>query len=285
MVLTPFFWKDYSNDITVGRIMAEKNNDLYREKRRSDSARAVEAKGDPAKKDSFLAEEQVHILKLTSVILKKGITMSDDEYSVALIAASEAIDTYDPAKNSDFWSYAALVIRNRLADLYRRESRSLEFAVSPHAFEGNAEADDPEFSISVEIKEKITVKSLGVNTALADEMKALEQELKEFGISYADLVSCSPKSKKTKAGCAEVLKLIFLPPPLVEAVKRTKKLPVTEIQKKGKADRKLMERHRKYLIAATVILAGDYPKLSEYLKDIKPYVANIINFEERRIGS
>ena len=63
-----------------------------------------------------------------------------------------------------------------------------------------------------------------MNTALANEMKALEQELKEFGISYADLVSCSPKSKKTKAGCAEVLKLIFLPPPLVEAVKRTKKL-------------------------------------------------------------
>lgn len=265
--------------------MAEKNNDLYREKRRSDSARAVEAKGDPAKKDSFLAEEQVHILKLTSVILKKGVTMSDDEYSVALIAASEAIDTYDPAKNSDFWSYAALVIRNRLADLYRRESRSLEVSVSPHAFEGSTQADDPEFSVSLEIKEKITVKSLGVNSDLADEMKALEEELGKFGISFSDLVSCSPKSKKTKAGCADVIRLIFFPPPLADLVKRTGKLPATEIRNRGKADKKLMERHRKYLIAATVILSGDYPGLSEYLKDLKPCVSNIINFEERRIGS
>ncbi|MCR5651265.1 MAG: hypothetical protein K6F86_08815 [Lachnospiraceae bacterium] len=265
--------------------MADKENDVYKEKRRADSARAVEAKNDPAGKDAFLAEEQVHILKLASVILKKGITMSDDEYSVALIATSEAIDTYDPEKNSDFWSYAALVIRNRLADLYRRESRSLEFSVSPHAFEGNTDADDPEFGISVEIKEKITVRSLGVNTALADEMKALGDELKAFGISFSDLVSCSPKSKKTKAGCADVIKLIFLPPPLYETVKRTGKLPAAEIRQRGKADKKLMERHRKYLIAATVILSGDYPRLAEYLKDLKPYVANIINFEERRIGS
>ncbi len=265
--------------------MSDKKDDQYREKRRTDSARAVEAKNDPSKKDSFLAEEQVHILKLASVILKKGITMSDDEYSVALIATSEAIDSYDPEKNNDFWSYAALVIRNRLADLYRRESRSLELSVSPHAFEGNTDIDDPEFGISVEIKEKITVRSLGVNSALADEMKALEQELREFGISYSDLVSCSPKSKKTKIGCADVIKLIFMPPPLVETVKRTGKIPVSEIINRGKADKKLMERHRKYLIAATVILSGDYPKLSEYLKDLKPYVANIINFEERRIGS
>ena len=265
--------------------MSDKKDDLYREKRRADSARAVEAKSNPSKKDSFLAEEQVHILKLASVILKKGVTMSDDEYSVALIATSEAIDSYDPEKNSDFWSYAALVIRNRLADLYRRESRSFELSVSPQAFEGGTEPEDPEFGISVEIKEKITIRSLGVNTALADEMKALEQELKEFGISYSDLVSCSPKSKKTRIGCAEVLKLIFLPPPLVGTVKKTGKIPVTEIMTRGKADKKLMERHRKYLIAATVILSGDYPKLSEYLKELKPYVENIINFEDRRIGS
>ena len=76
-----------------------------------------------------------------------------------------------------------------------------------------------------------------------------------------------------------------MPPPLYENLKKTGKLPASEIRARGKADKKLMERHRKYLIAATVILSGDYPKLSEYLKDLKPYVANIINFEERRSGS
>ncbi len=210
--------------------------------------------------------------------------MSDDEFSIALLAVSEAIDSYDPAKN-DFWAYSAMIIRNRLADLYRKESRSKEFSVSPDAIDGNTVQDDPEFAVSLEIGEKIRVKSLGVDQGLKEEMESFEEEIGRYGIGMEDLVESSPKSRKTREGCAGVLRLIFMPPPLTELLKKSKKLPITEILARGNADRKLMERHRKYLIAAAVILEGDYPQLSEYLKYLKPDVGKIINFEERRIGS
>ncbi len=264
--------------------MTSKTGDPFEEKRLLDSRLAAEAKSDPSKKERFLADEQVHILKLTSVILRKSITMSDDEFSVSLMATSEAIDSYDPERN-DFWPYAGLVIRNRLADYYRKESRSKEVVVAPGTFDGEGDPEEDRSAVSLEVREKITVRSLGVSSGLKDEMQAFEEEIGRYGISFEDLVTCSPKSQKTRKGCADVIRMIFLPPPLVSLVKRSGKLPISEILKRGDTDRKLMDRHRKYLIAATVILSGDYPKLSEYLKYMKPDLKNIIDFEERRIGS
>ncbi len=252
--------------------------------RKEENLRVVEAKTDRQKKESFLADSQDHIIRLTSVILKRTVTKSDDEYSVALIATSDAIDSYDPERN-DFWSYAAYVIRNRLVDHYRKESGRKEIPVSPGAFEGNAEEDAPDLDISLEVRDNIKIRSLGVNNTLKDEIAAFEGELKEYGITMTDLVGCSPKSQKTRKGCADIIQAIFLPPSLVGFIKENGKIPATELLTRAKLQKKLMERHRKYLIAATVILSGDYPKLSEYVKYLKPSVDNIISFEERRSGS
>ncbi|MBQ7583597.1 MAG: RNA polymerase subunit sigma, partial [Lachnospiraceae bacterium] len=67
--------------------------------------RAIKAAESTEALDRFLADEQQHILKLTGKVLNKNITTSDDEYSVALLAVSEAVKTYDGTKG-DFWSYA-----------------------------------------------------------------------------------------------------------------------------------------------------------------------------------
>ncbi|MBP7348788.1 MAG: hypothetical protein KA965_08915, partial [Butyrivibrio sp.] len=47
-------------------------------------------------------------------------------------------------------------------------------------------------------------------------------------------------------------------------------LPVNEILVRAKVSRKMIDRHRKYLIATAMILDGDYPGLSEYLTFLKP---------------
>ena len=157
--------------------------------------------------------------------------------------------------------------------------------ISPGAFEGNADEETPDLDISLEVRDRIKVRSLGVNNTLRDEIVTFEGELKEYGITMSDLVECSPKSQKTRKGCADIIQAIFLPPSLVGFIKANGKIPATELLTRAKLQKKLMERHRKYLIAATVILSGDYPKLSEYVKHLKPSVDNIISFEERRSGS
>jgi RNA polymerase sigma factor len=58
-------------------------------------------------------------------------------------------------------------------------------------------------------------------------------------------------------------------PLLITQIQHEKYLPIKIIQKNLKVPRKLLERHRKYIIAVVEILKGDYPYLSEYLKDLK----------------
>jgi len=45
----------------------------------------------------------------------------------------------------------------------------------------------------------------------------------------------------------------------------TRQLPIKILQKNTDLPRKLLERHRKYIIAAMLILSGEYPLLAEYL--------------------
>lgn len=230
--------------------------------------RALSAAESTEALDRFLSEEQQHILKLTGKILNRNITVSDDEYSIALMAVSEAVKNYDGTRGS-FWSYAAYVIKSRELDNYRKNARvgENEIAVMPELFEGETEESETDRSLQHDINEKTAVTA---DTALRDEIETLRDELKDYGIDFFDLAECSPRAEKSKKACGLVLKAIFTPPPLMEEIIRSRILPIKKILQREKVSRKLIDRHRKYLISAAVILAGDYPGIAGYL----PYRAD-----------
>ena len=235
------------------------------EKRTTDAEneRALLAAKDTDSLDRFLKEEQQHILRLTGKVLNKSITESDDEYSVALMAVSEAVKNYDRTRG-DFWSYAAFVIKSRETDLYRKNKKpgENEITVSPEIFGGEADEDDPAITLQNDISLKTATY---VDNALRDEIDALGEKLEAYGISFFDLAECSPKAKKSRNACSLVLKAIFTPPPLIEELIKSKTLPIKKILERQKVSRKLIDRHRKYLISASLILAGDYPAIAEYI--------------------
>ena len=113
---------------------------------------------------------------------------------------------------------------------------------------------DPQISSAVTIK---------------DEIEALKEELQSFSFSFFDLSACSPKSSKTKKACAEAVRSVLDDDVLYSKMMSLKLLPIAEIEKKTKLPRKIMERHRKYIITAAIILGGDYPLLSEYMENIR----------------
>ena len=224
---------------------------------------AIEAASDPLKREKFLTDQKAHILRLAAVILKHRITDSDDEWSIALIAVSDALDNFSIEKG-DFWAFAAVVVRNRLYDYLRREKRinDNETKVSPEAFSGDA-GEDTETDAT-----RLSVAKLSsgheVDSDLKEELRALKSELLDYEIGFSDLAEASPKSEKTKRDCALAVAAIFLPPPLLELLQRKKKLPIKEIGQRSKVKRKLLERHRKHLVAAALVLGGDYPMIREY---------------------
>lgn len=236
--------------------MTERTTDAENEK-------ALNAARNTENLNDFIRDEQQHILRLTGRVLNKNITESDDEYSIALMAVSEAVETYDRTRG-DFWSYAAFVIKSREVDYYRKNKRTgeNEITVSPETFGGDVDEDDPAIALKRDISQKTATYA---DPTLKEEIEALGQKLDSFGISFFDLAECSPKAKKSREACSLVLKAIFTPPPLIDELIKSRTLPIKKILSREKVSRKQIDRHRKYLISAALILTGDYPEIAEYI--------------------
>lgn len=225
-----------------------------------DNIRVIEASNDPQKLNRFLIDEQQHIIRLTSKITHSSVTTSDDEWAIALYATAKAVETYDDSKG-DFWSYASVVIRNRLNDHYRKKSTG-ELLVSPEVFAGNADSESPEAALQKEVLGKTAVSD---DNSLKHEIEAITGELAKYDISFFDLAAASPKAGKTKEACRNIIRAILEPPPLTEDIRKKGTLPIKALSLRCRFSTKLTDRYRKYIIAAAMILDGDYPGISEYL--------------------
>lgn len=96
------------------------------------------------------------------------------------------------------------------------------------------------------------------------EIEALTAKLWEFGISFFELAEVSPKSRKTKRLCFDAVRYIINDNRLLDDVLTNHILPVKEVSEGVPLNRKALERHRKYIIAAVIIVTQDYPEISAY---------------------
>ena len=102
-------------------------------------------------KNIFLEEHLSRIIRLAGKMTNKNITPNDDEYSISLMAISSAMDTYQEGRG-EFWSYASVVLRNRLYDYYRSQKKyQKELSTSNQAFDGVLDDSDSEFLLQREI--------------------------------------------------------------------------------------------------------------------------------------
>ncbi|MBP1557587.1 MAG: RNA polymerase subunit sigma [Oscillospiraceae bacterium] len=228
--------------------------------------KAIAAKQNAELRNSFLTENELFIVNCAQKTAKRYIDKSDDEFSIALIAFNRAIDGYSPEKG-DFAPFAKTVIKNGLLDHFKSQNRfSNELSVSPNAFDGDVEQDCEETSIQLAVSQKAVVM---VEHTLKEEIEAVGELLSQYGISFFDLAECSPKSEKTRKCCATAVNCVVDNDSVFEKMRKTLLLPIKMIISLTKLPRKLLERHRKYIIAASEILAGDFPALSEYLRYIR----------------
>lgn len=227
---------------------------------------AIEAAANDRELDSFIKKNEAYIIKCASKTARRYLTKSDDEWSLALLAFTEAVRGYDLEKGS-FYNFSELVIRRKLIDYYRYQSKyNLELSVDPAVFSTDPGDDEDNYSVRLAV----------ANQAKGDESENLRLEIEavnsifnEYGFSFYDLADCSPKSRKTKQSCALAVNYILGDPLLVSKLRDSKKLLINIIEINCGIPRKTLERHRKYIIAATEILNGDYPYLAEYLKFIR----------------
>lgn len=234
------------------------------------NALAVRASGHPEDRERLIAENEQTILRTASRLCRRYITKSDDEWSVSLCAFSRAIDVYTESKG-DFLPFAQMLIKRSLTDYYRgRSSQMREISVSPATFEGGNEAADEEDKEPENIRVAVVQQcTQTVDNSLQLEIMTANKMLQEYGFRFFDLVTCSPKQDRSREECAAAVRAALRSTEIRKKLRTTKKLPSRELFRESGISKKTLDRYRKYIIMAILILDDDYPLLSDYLKFIK----------------
>ena len=209
------------------------------------------AQQDAAARERLIEQNMDFIRRCASRAAGRFVDSHDDACSEAMIAFNDAISAYRPERGA-FHPFAAVAIHNRVTDLLRRESRSavcVPFSAMPaQDVETPFEVEDPKQAFS----------------DAAFEIAAAKQELNALGVDFFDLPKVSPKAEKTKAACMQVIGYLLHEPLLLQAVHKTACLPGKTLMQELGVNSKVLERHRKYILAGLVILGGDYPTLQGY---------------------
>jgi len=237
--------------------------------------KVLQAKTDEKQLETLIKDHKNFILANAYKMTGHYVTENDDEWSVGLIAFHEAVRTFDEGKG-DFHAFAALVIKRRMIDYLKSQAKyDGEWSVPPEMMSGEVDDDSPDKAIGLKLRERIADVSeteaevFAEQSDIKDEIEAVQKILKEYGFSFFDLADCSPKADKTKKMCARAVAVLLTNAEVAEKMKSAKTLPVKDICEKSLVPRKILERHRKYIIAATEILNGEYPLLAEYMSYIR----------------
>lgn len=217
--------------------------------------------GDRLVREDFLESCRSFVFKTACKYSRRVLVWGrDDELAIALIACNEAIDRYREDSGVPFLAYANLVISSRLADYRRRENRSAAVNVPlPPDGEGLSGA---EFAKAWEIYWEQTAAR-----ERADEIREFEKLLDNYGISFDELVRCSPRHRDTRRSLTLAARVLAEMDELMEELRNKKKLPLLDLERKTGISRKTLERGRKYIIATSLLIygKGDFPYLNSYL--------------------
>ena len=189
----------------------------------------------------------------------------EDELSIAMLAFYESILSYQRSKGP-FLPYAARNIKNRLIDHYRREKRHLG-VISLHAPDGQEEehtlldtlTDETDHSEGYALKE-----------ASRQEIREFGQRLEALGLTFGDVADNCPKQERTFAACRRVLDYARANPQLLRRFEESGRLPMHELAQRTGAEKKTLERHRKYLVAILLAFTNGYEIIRGHLCQMRP---------------
>lgn len=224
---------------------------------------------EPARQGNRQARDEL-IRRYTPLVLRVGAQVTgrylqvgrDDEVSIGLMALNEAIDRYDPTRGAAFVTFSEVVIRRRLIDHVRREGRRNEVPLS----ELETEDDEGNRMAGAEERESLTRYSAEQEAEeRREEIRRYTLRLAEFGICFADLVTASPRHADARDRAFDCARALVTDPLLTEHLRSRRELPLKALETRVGVSRKTLERQRRYIIAVTLILLGEFSHLRRYV--------------------
>lgn len=205
------------------------------------------------------------IAKTVSGVCKRYIHESDDEFSIGLIAFHEAVEKYSPERGSSLLSFSEVLIKRRVIDYIRKNAKN-QFV----SLDYQNEMTDDESSGSM-LENNLSIEEY---TKKLDETKRREEIinfqhlLKDFDLSFSDIVEQSPKHVDARKNAIMIAKILIEDEELKDLLFEKKRLPIKQLQQLVDVSRKTIERNRKYIIAIALVMSGDYVYMNDYLKGV-----------------
>ncbi len=221
------------------------------------------AKEDAQAADRFICAYLPFIRAETARFLcRPPVEGQDDELSIAMIAFYEAIRRYSRVQGA-FLRYASLLIRSRLIDFCRRERRHAQALSLEQPLGGDGPALADTLADRQDLQEEVTHR-----TAAQREIEALCCQIRQFGAELSDVADNCPRQQRTLDACRRALQCAKEHPELLDALIRTKRLPLGQLAALSGVERKTLERHRKYMIALLLIQTNGYEIIRGHIKQV-----------------
>ncbi|RSK26702.1 RNA polymerase sigma factor SigI [Bacillus sp. HMF5848] len=220
--------------------------------------------GDTQLQNEIIQKYKPFVAKTVSSVCKRYIQESDDEFSIGLIAFNEAIEKYSCEKGRAFIAFSELVIKRRVIDYIRKESRQPDIALD---FTPNDDDGDMSTQSHIDIKQALDQHNLMLEQEQRKaEIELYVDQLKDFGLTIKDLQEQSPKHEDARQNAINVAKTLVEHEELKTLLFEKKQIPMKLLQSYVTVSRKTLERNRKYIIAIAIILSGDFVFLRDYIK-------------------
>ena len=223
--------------------------------------RVTVAKKNPYEMNNLISEYKPFIASVVQKQVKRFVQYGrDDELSIGLIAFEESVKSYNNDKGF-FLSFAENVIKRRLIDYYRKEVRNSNIIPLSTFYDENEEKN-----IDITSSQSIEVFSQQQESEYRKyEILEIQEELKEFGISFFDLPKDTPKHEETKKIYKIIVNTVLYNKELLDRLKLKKYFPIAEIADITGIHRKKIERARRYVIVLIIILTGDYKYVQSFI--------------------
>ena len=220
--------------------------------------------GDKEVLHELLSSYTPFMKKTASFVCKRYISEQDDEYSIAMFAFNEAIAHFEPDKNATFLTFAHLLIRRKLIDYIRKESRRKEVSLGQMGSNHDDHQDSFTLLESANSFEQFT--AIQQAEERRQQIKVYESLLKPYGLSFAELVKVSPSHEDSRQTAIQIAQIVAETDEFYEILHTKKRLPMKELEELVEVSRKTIERQRKYIIAIVILMKSDLHYIKDYLK-------------------
>ncbi len=209
-------------------------------------------------REDCLTASQPFVLHVAGQVCGRHLEWGrDEELSEAIIAFNVALDHFELGKGVPFLAYARLLIKRRLIDYFRRQERHQALPL-----------EAPEVALAAELQVSVAdFCDREQNRERASEIQEFALELKQYALSFSDLIEVSPKHRDTRESLQRAALQLAGDPILWAQVEQKGKIPMQALANLTGLHLKVLERGRKYLLAVALLIAHKhhYIYLREYV--------------------